>query len=393
MDLALSAQHQEFAASLHDLLGAANGPAAARAWGSGDRKPGLEIWRSLAETGVTGLMVPERHGGAGADAVDLVVACEEIGHHAVPGPVAESVAAAPVLLAGLGGGPWLGPLASGELIATIAAPPLLPLAADADAAQLVLFVGSSAMIRKDLTARDRQIFPDHERAVRLGIAGPPIRSLDPARSLAEVSPGELIAAGQPAAAAVSAALEYGTLACAAQLLGAGRALLEAAATHARQRIQFGQPVGGFQAVKHHLADVLIGLEFARPLLFGAAVALAADSCPVFGKQEAPATASAGADSCPVFGKQEAPATASARADSAGLVSPAARRDVSAAKVACAEAANRAARVALQVHGAIGYTAEHDVSLYLTKVQALAPSWGSQAQHRSRVLAVLTGAGE
>jgi len=141
--------------------------------------------------------------------------------------------------------------------------------------------------------------------------------------------------------------DFGTLANAAQLLGAGRALLEASARHARERIQFGQPVGSFQAVKHHLADMLIGLEFARPLLFGAAVAL-------------------------------------------GSGAGHAARDVSAAKVACAGAAHRAARIALQVHGAIGYTAEHDAGLWLTKVQALGPAWGSPAWHRARLLAELTG---
>jgi alkylation response protein AidB-like acyl-CoA dehydrogenase len=66
------------------------------------------------------------------------------------------------------------------------------------------------------------------------------------------------------------------------------------------------------------------------------------------------------------------------------------RDVSAAKIACTDAAYRAARVALQVHGAIGYTQEHDLHLWLTKVRALAGAWGSQAEHRARVMAALAG---
>jgi alkylation response protein AidB-like acyl-CoA dehydrogenase len=329
MDFTLSAERQALAASLHDMLAAADGPAAARAWGTGDRKPGLKIWRSLADAGVTGLLVPEQFGGAGADAVDLVVACEEIGHHAVPGPFAESLAAAPCLLAAAPeAGRWLGQLAAGELIATVAARPWPAYAADAQAADLVLVA--------------------EPESICVGVAGPPRPSVDAARTVSQVEPGQLIAAGAPARASVAAAVEYGTLACAAQLLGAGRALLEAATKHAHQRVQFGQPIGAFQAVKHHLADVLIGLEFARPLLFAAAVTLAVEA-----------------------------------------TAPAARRDVSAAKVACAGAAALAARVALQVHGAIGYTAEHDVGLYLTKVQALGPAWGSQAEHRARLLTVLT----
>ncbi len=260
-------------------------------------------------------MVPADCGGLGADPVDLVIACEEIGHHAVPGPVAESLAAVPVALSANFSRPtaisvsgseqfaapvpvksWLEQIASGGLLATLAAPPLLPFAADADVAGLILYAA------------------DDELAV--AAPGQVHRSVDAARTLSEVTPAELVATGPAAAAAILRALEFGTLACAAQLLGLGQALLELAAAHARQRVQFGQPVGGFQAVKHQLADVAIGLEFARPLLYAAAIALAGDA-------------------------------------------PQAARDVSAAKVACAQAAGRAARTALQVHGAIGYTAEHD----------------------------------
>ena len=82
-----------------------------------------------------------------------------------------------------------------------------------------------------------------------------------------------------AAAAVAGAFDLGALACSAQLLGAGRALLEASVRHASVRAQFGQPVGTFQAVKHKLADVAIALEFARPLLDAAAAAITATPRP------------------------------------------------------------------------------------------------------------------
>jgi len=156
----------------------------------------------------------------------------------------------------------------------------------------------------------------------------------------------MVAGGPVAADAVARALDAGALASSAQLLGAGRALLEASVRHARQRAQFGRPIGSFQAVKHHLADVAIGLEFAGPLLYAAAVTL----------------------------------------DDGGRH---AARDVSAAKVAGTDAARRAARVALQVHGAIGYTEEHDLHLWLAKVRALAGAWGGQAEHRARVMAAIT----
>jgi alkylation response protein AidB-like acyl-CoA dehydrogenase len=334
MDFTVQPEHQRFAAALHDMLSAADGPAAARSWASGDRGPGLKIWRALADAGATALTVPTDHGGLDAHPAALVIACEEIGHHAVPGPVAESLAAAPQLL-GAATGPefedLLARLAAGDLIATVAAPPVVPYAADADVAGLVL-LGEPAT-----------------GDVRLGRLVRTSGSVDLARSVAEVTGDRLIADGATAASAVARALDFGALATAAQLLGAGRAMLEATARHARDRVQFGRPVGSFQAVKHQLADVLVGLEFARPLIFAAAVALASDS-------------------------------------------PTAARDVSAARVACADAARRAARVGLQVHGAIGYTAEHDIGVWLTKIEALRRAWGSQAWHRARVLAGLTDQG-
>jgi alkylation response protein AidB-like acyl-CoA dehydrogenase len=322
----------EFAAALHDMLAGADVPGAARRWAEGDREPGLVLWRRLAGLGVTALAVPEKWGGLGASPADLVVACTELGHHAVPGPVAESVAAVPALLCSLGsacdaGPDWLAGLAGGELIATLAVPPRVPFAADAEAAGLVLLADSGVVFA--------------------GRPGAWHRSVDPARSLVWLDRGEVLA--RDAGPAVARALEFRALASSAVLLGAGRALLEASVRHASVRAQFGRPVGGFQAVKHRLADVVIGLEFARPLLDAAAEALASG------------------------------ALTAARDVSA------AARDVSAAKVACADAAYRAARAALQVHGAIGYTAEHDLSLWLAKVRALVPAWGTQAEHRARVL--------
>jgi alkylation response protein AidB-like acyl-CoA dehydrogenase len=337
----LSAEQRAFGDAVHDLLAKAGTPAAARAWAADDHEPGLAIWRALGAIGVTGLAVPESSGGLGAHPVDLVVACEELGHHPLPGPVAESVAAVPALLAtltreghghqGADPGGWLAALAAGDIIATLAMPPDLPYALDADVAGLVLLAGQDA-------GGGGQLW--------LARPGPRLESADRARRLFELTAGRPLAGpGGAAAAAIRAAARHGTLASAALLLGGGRALLDAAADHARQREQFGRPIGAFQAVKHQLADVLIGLEFARPLLYAAAIAL-------------------------------------------GDGSPTAGRDIAAARVACADAALRAARTALQVHGALGYTAECDISLWLAKVRALSATWGTQSEHRARVLAAL-----
>ncbi len=339
MYFTLSAEQRQFSASLHGMLTVSDALNSARRWGAGDHEPGLIIWRSLATAGVTGLAVPPKFGGLPADPADLLVACDELGHHALPGPVAESLAVVPHLLAGVATGPgidasvadrtaaWLAGLASGQLIATLAAPPLLPFAANADVAGLIVIAEPATLRLAEPTA----FHP----------------SVNAARTLADVRQAELIAEGTAVTATLRTALDLGTIACAAQLLGASRALLEASARHAQHRVQFGRPIGSFQAVKHQLADVLIEVEFARPLLFAAAISLAE-------------------------GSADAP------------------RDVSAAKVACSRAANLAARAALQVHGAIGYTAEHDVSQWLTLIRALSPAWGSEAMHKARVLGALTG---
>ncbi|NBH05776.1 acyl-CoA dehydrogenase family protein [Amycolatopsis sp. SID8362] len=300
MRFLLSPEQRQFSATLHDLLGGADTAAAARAWAAGEHDRGLKLWRALADVGVFALLVPEEHGGLGAGPVDLVVAFEALGYHAVPGPLVESAAVAPALLTG----EKLTALAEGDLLATVVAPPEVPLALDADVAGVVL----------DLTGAELT-------------AAEPVRSIDPVRRLFRV-PGA-------AAAPVS---DLGVLSVAAQLLGAGQWLLDTSVAYAQQRRQYGRAIGEYQAIKHLLADVATRLELARPLLYGAAVA----------------------------GETFA-------------------RDVSAAKVMAGDAASLAARTALQVHGAIGYTAEHDLGLRLTKVRALAGAWGTGAFHRARVL--------
>jgi hypothetical protein len=256
--------------------------------------------------------VPERCGGLAADPVDLVVAFEELGHHAVPGPLVESVVVVPTLLADLGEDRVLVDLACGTTTASPAFPPRVPYA---HAADLYFLVDGEAVRRAE---------PLQE-----------VASVDPTRRPVEVVGGPVLGT----TTRVGRAFDLGVLACAAQLLGLGRAMLEMATAHARARTQFGRPVGGFQAVKHQLADVLIALELARPLVHGAAVTGTA-------------------------------------------------RDVPAAKVAAGNAAHRAARTALQVHGAIGYTAEHDLSRWLTKTRALVGAWGGPSVHRARVLEAL-----
>lgn len=268
--MTLSAEQELFASSLHDLL---SGP---------------YTWEKLAGTGLFELATD-------GSPLDLVVAFEELGHHAVPGPVIETVVASTLL-----------PLEGRS--ATIA----IPLALDAGAADLVLALDGDELW--------------------LGTAGEPIACVDGARRLYPVSRTTLIRSDVDSARA----RDLGALLCAAQLAGLARAMVELTVGYAKNRTQFGRPIGRFQAVKHRLADAHLAVEFARPLVRGAATTLVP-------------------------------------------------RDISAAKVRCADAAQIAARAALQVHAAIGYTEEYPLSRFLTKATALIPAWGTRSEHRARIL--------
>jgi alkylation response protein AidB-like acyl-CoA dehydrogenase len=246
VDFALDEQQRDFAASIDAALGAADLPGAVRAWSAGDVAPGRKVWEQLANLGVTALAVPEKFDGIDAHPVDLVVALERLGRWCVPGPVTESIAVAPVLLAD---DERSAGLASGELIATVAMPPQVPYAVDADTAGLVLLATA--------------------QAVSEGTPGERHESVDPSRHLYDVA-----ATGQTWQADIKRAHEFGALATAAQLIGAAEALLDATVEYAKQRTQFGRVIGSYQAVKHELADVHIAVELARPLVYGAALSLA-----------------------------------------------------------------------------------------------------------------------
>jgi alkylation response protein AidB-like acyl-CoA dehydrogenase len=245
VEFALDEQQRDFAASIDAALGAADLPGAVRAWSAGDVAPGRKIWEQLANLGVTALAVPEKFDGIDAHPVDLVVALERLGRWCVPGPVTESIAVAPVLLAD---DDRSAGLASGELIATVTLAPQVPYAVDADTAGLVLIAGDDGVTEAEAGER-------HE-------------SVDPSRHLYDVA-----ATGQPWQADIKRAYEFGVLATAAQLIGAAEALLDATVEYAKQRTQFGRVIGSYQAIKHKLADVHIAIELARPLVYGAALSL------------------------------------------------------------------------------------------------------------------------
>ena len=136
-------------------------------------------------------------------------------------------------------------------------------------------------------------------------------------------------------------LNLAALATAGQLLGGAERMLEMSAAYAQTREQFGQPIGAFQAIKHHLANIALQIEFARPALWRAAYALENRHARAF-------------------------------------------VHVSAAKLAAGDAAFNAAETAIQVHGAMGYTYEVDLHYWMKRAWALNGAWGDRAFHLKRV---------
>ena len=300
------------------------------------------VWTALAEMGVVGLLVPEADGGMGMDVLDQVLLLEESGRVAFAEPMVETAAVAAPLLAALAPElnrtDWLTAVTSGwsTVAVDIPVPGVpVPFVVHADRADLLV------------AARDDRLVAVASGALTT-TAQP---SVDGARRLFEVSwdPSSeiLLADGDVAAAATSAAFDRGALGTAAQLVGLADRALELTVEYVQERRQFGVPIGSFQAVKHHLADALLQLEFARPVVYRAAYSIATGA-------------------------------------------PDASRDVSMAKAYASDAALLVARKALQCHGAIGYTVEYDLHLWMKRIWALAASWGDAAWHRERVAATLLG---
>ncbi|CAM5259897.1 MULTISPECIES: acyl-CoA dehydrogenase family protein [Streptomyces] len=391
MRFVLTDEQREFARSLDALLRAADTPGVLRAWAAGDHGPGRALWRRLGDAGVFALAVPEAYGGVGPLPVEAAVACVELGRYAAPGPVAETLAAG-VLLAGVGGPAakeWLPGIASGAAMLSLRLPGHGPYALDADAADAVFTVDGDGL---------RRAPGPGELSV----------SADPARRLFRPGPGgEPVAGGRAVEAASRAAGDWASFATAALALGCGEELLRATVAYVKQRRQFGVPVGSFQVVKHRLADTLLGLEFARPLLYGAAVELteelsggrAGTGSPEPGAGVGSGTGPAegppgsglgtgrgagslgsGSGTWPGMGSPE-----SGSRTGPGMGSLGAGAAVAAAKAAAGEAGYAAARTALQLHGAIGYTEELDLAWWLRRARPLRDAWGTPSACRARVL--------
>jgi alkylation response protein AidB-like acyl-CoA dehydrogenase len=326
----------------------------------------------LAELGWVGLALPEAQGGAGLGWVDLVLLFEETGRTLFPSPLlATTLAACAIERAG---SPeqrarWLPRLASGSTIGTLAFlegsdrldPGGIALSGersgaarvlrgekhfvlDAEAADLFLLAFREGPGPEEISlallergARGLGIQPQLciDRTVRQGRL-----ELDGVR----VGPEALLGAPGGAWPTLAGLLDRGALAVAAECVGAAEAALALAVGYARERVQFGRPIGSFQGVKHPLAQIHADLESTRSLVYYAAWAL--DRSP-----------------------EQAPLA------------------ISRAKASMSELFPQMAIDVVQLHGAIGITHEHDAHLYLKRAKWARPAFGDSAHHYERSAAL------
>jgi alkylation response protein AidB-like acyl-CoA dehydrogenase len=321
------------------------------------------LWRrAVDELGLTGLLVPERYGGSAVDLLTLGVVFEELGRALVCAPFLSTIGVAtPALLQAAPDAP-----AAAALLAAIASGTVISLAwtgerpsgtdLEWDGARVngvapIVIDGADA---DQLLVAARTGGPGGPVVVLLqvsphaaGVSRAPVTTLDTTRRLARVAfedvPADVVAAD--AGAALDDALAIASLLLGAEQVGLAQRALDMAVETARRRVQFGRPIGSFQAVKHRCADMLVDIELSRSLVYGALHAVTADI--------------------------------SAAQLEAALV----RGFVSDACLSVA-AAN------IQVHGGIGFTWEHDAHLYLKRAKAAQLLFGAPTAHRRRAATLL-----
>jgi alkylation response protein AidB-like acyl-CoA dehydrogenase len=277
-------------------------------------------WATIRDMGLLGICAPEDKGGLGLGLIDLVGIAEAAGYVALPEPLIEQAGIVAPLLARIGGP--LDRLLAGEIIAI--GHPANPFVAHADAAGALLLGDGD----------------DIHLVERSAISLTRVESFDPFRRLFRVdwTPSTATRVGSDWGDTAM----RGMILAAAQMLGLGQRCIDMAVAYAKDRQQFGKPIGSYQAVKHLLATAQVKIEFARPVVHAAAAELS-------------------------------------------LGNVAARARAAHAKLASAEAADLAARTAVQVHGAMGMTWEVDVHFLLKRVLALKYAWSTPAGHMAQVI--------
>jgi alkylation response protein AidB-like acyl-CoA dehydrogenase len=326
MDFELNDDQQALRDAARELLDDRAGSAQVRAVVDAGTAFDGELWKAMVEQGWTGIALPEEAGGVGLGWVEVAVLAEAVGAHVAPAPIVQSIIAVDVLR----DTPWVDAVVAGDAIACVGASgqrEVLPYAASAD---IAVYRRGGELVVADL----REQRPAREPA------------MDVTREVGWLDPDSLTATQTLGGDDVlQRFVDRGATAYAAELLGAAQHMLDVSAEYAKERVQFDKPIGSFQAVKHRLADMLVDVEGMRSAVYWAAWCIAADH-------------------------------------------PDASVAASTAKVWCSDAARRVVGGALQVHGGIGFTWEHDVHLYLKRVQLDALVFGDAVAHRTRLAQLL-----
>jgi alkylation response protein AidB-like acyl-CoA dehydrogenase len=348
LDLLDTDVEKDLRSSVRSLLSARCDPTVVTAMYAGDRSAVDGLWRALAvDMGLAGLLVPESRGGVGGSTRETAVVLEELGRSLAPVPFLTSAVVASAVL--LDGGGALATLATGDQTAALAVPLSMgpgdvPRGVRAGAGGLSGTVTSVAgALEADLllvpadTGAGIAVFcvPAAEAEVR------PVISLDMSRQLADVRfdgvrAEPVVVDGE---AAVRRALMTGAALLSSEQVGVARWCLDTTIAYLKERRQFGRVVGGFQALKHRLADLYAAVESADAAARYAAAALAADH-------------------------RDAELAASV------------------AQAYCGDLAVRAAEEAVQLHGGIGFTWEHPLHLYLKRAKADQIAFGTPGMHRA-----------
>ena len=280
-------------------------------------------WSTISDMGLIGMLAPESAGGLGMTMVDLIGIAEAAGYVGLPEPLVEQAGLVVPLLARLEDNRgWLDKVLAGAVVAI--GHSINPFVANADSADALLLADGDDV---------HLVTPD---AVRLTRA----ESFDPIRRLFTVgwtpSPATKLGSGWGDTA------DRGALLAAAEMIGLAQRSIDLAVAYAKDRVQFGKPIGSTQAIKHMVASAQVKVEFAKPVVHAAAAELS-------------------------------------------LSTLAARARTAHAKIAAGAAADVATRMAVQAHGAMGMTWEVDLHFFLKRAFALNYAWGTPAQHRETVM--------
>ena len=330
------------------------------------------LWRTFAELGWPGLTISEEHGGVGLGAVEAALLAEELGRVVTPGPLLATVTQfVPVLKECASAeqqARWLPRVAAGECTGTLAIaeetgsfdPADTEAAFRVEGDEVVCSGTKRYVIEADAVDEIAVVArgPEGVGVVVVPAAATrrtPVRPLDGSRRLSHVElDGVRVAAdrllcgsrsaGDPTRA-LCRAIEEATVALALEMVGTAQSIFDVTLEYAKQRVQFGVPIGSFQAVKHKFADMVVALERARSTGYFAALTIAEDDP---------------------------------------------RRSVatSVAKAAAGDCQRLLAKEGIQLHGGIGYTWEHDMHLYVKRIKSGEPLFGTSAWHRARIAEAL-----